>query len=78
MDKTTFKAVVVGAGVAGRELLQELRKISKRLKILGFIDDDFVLQCKKINNLPYQSNITLLKDGILCDGNICILQHYNN
>lgn len=40
-EREVFKVVIVGAGVAGRELLGELKRhLYKQYKVLGFIDDD--------------------------------------
>ena len=46
-------ALIVGAGIAGQELLEELlRKKLKSLKIVGFVDDDLAKENKTINSVP--------------------------
>lgn len=57
MDKTIRKVLIVGAGDAGSELAQELRKISRGYKLIGFIDDDVSKQGKKVNILPVLGEI---------------------
>lgn len=42
------KILIIGAGVAGRELLKELKKNLKLYKVIGFIDDDEKKLGKKI------------------------------
>lgn len=49
MDKTFSRALIIGAGVAGRELLVELKKAPLGYKIVGFIDD---VSKGKVNGLP--------------------------
>lgn len=47
------KVLIVGAGVAGRELLEEIRLHFKdRYKVIGFIDDDSTKTGKNIDRVP--------------------------
>lgn len=59
------KVLIVGAGVAGEELLAEIKK-HKELNIsaVGFIDDDKDKIGKKINSLPVLGNRASLKKYI--------------
>lgn len=49
--KTRPKAVVYGAGIAGRQLASAMAH-SYDLKVVGFLDDDDRLQGHMLNNLP--------------------------
>lgn len=52
MIKKKIKVLIVGAGIAGRELSEELRKYLKRhYEIVGFIDDDQKKSNKKIDGV---------------------------
>ncbi len=59
------KILIVGAGVAGKELLKEIKK-HKELNIdpLGFIDDDKKITGKTITKVPILGNIKSLKTHI--------------
>lgn len=47
------KALIVGAGIAGKELLCELRRHKGLgINVVGFIDDDLYKQGKKVNKIP--------------------------
>lgn len=59
------KILIVGAGVAGKELLKEIKK-HKKLNIipLGFIDDDKIKKGKKVVGLPILGDRNSLKTHI--------------
>lgn len=59
------KILIVGAGIAGKELLKEIKK-NKRLNILplGFIDDDQIKIKTIINGIPVLGNRHSLKEHI--------------
>lgn len=53
--------LIVGAGVAGQELSEEIdRHFTKKYKIAGFLDDDKNLISKKINGIKILGNINEL------------------
>lgn len=53
MNKNKKKILIVGAGVAGKELLIQLRSFLRGIyDICGFIDDDLKIQGKSINKTP--------------------------
>ena len=57
--KIKTKALIYGAGNAGRQLLSALKE-SKQIKIEGFLDDDDSLQGGTINNLLIENPDNLL------------------
>lgn len=59
------KIVIVGAGVAGRELIREIKKhFDNRYEIVGFLDDDKKLFNKKIEGVSVLGKIGLLSGVI--------------
>jgi FlaA1/EpsC-like NDP-sugar epimerase len=54
--KSVEKILIFGAGGAGKELLQSLKKF-KNIYVFGFIDDDKSLIGKNINKIPVLSNL---------------------
>lgn len=75
------KLVIVGAGGFGREVMWQLTKESvqgKYYDILGYVDDDYKLEGKIIDNYPVIGNIEWLKNypdeiaAVICIGNSCI------
>lgn len=64
-NNNSTKAIIVGAGVAGKELYFEIKKhFKKRYQVLGLIDDDPKKQGKKIYGLEVLSDIKKLSSVI--------------
>lgn len=64
MDNDRQKVLIIGAGVAGQELLEELKKkFDKNYNIVGFVDDDpdklgkFILGLKVLGSIENLSNL---------------------
>jgi len=58
--RKTIRIIIFGTGGFGREVLTTLNdcnKVSKKYKVVGFVDDDKSLWGKKIENLPVLGGI---------------------
>lgn len=65
MNKGLRKVLIIGAGVAGRELLGALNKnLSKVFKVIGFIDDDPKKANKKIKGVRVLGGIDSLEKSV--------------
>lgn len=57
------RVLIVGAGLAGKELLNELRKrLKKRYRVEGFVDDDIKKQGKKVKGVRVVGTIEELSE----------------
>lgn len=57
--------VIIGAGVAGRELAKEIKShFNKRYQVVGFLDDNKKLVSKKVNNIEVLGKINSLSKFI--------------
>lgn len=65
MKESLINVLIVGAGVAGKELFRELDKNLKDLfKVVGFIDDDPKKTGSRVNGLKVLGNIQSLENKI--------------
>lgn len=65
MKKKLRKVLIVGAGVAGRELLREFRRnLNNVFQVIGFIDDDLKKAKKNIWGIPVLGDTKML-EGII-------------
>lgn len=66
MKKDLSNVIIVGAGVAGKELSKELNKnLSSFFKLVGFVDDDPAKKSKSINNIKVLGSIKDLEKIII-------------
>lgn len=62
---TNQKVLIVGAGVAGRELIKEINKHKNlRISVVGFIDDDEIKHGKKLAGISILGSRRILKQTI--------------
>lgn len=62
---TTQNILIIGAGVAGEELIREIKKHKElKINVVGFIDDDKKKIGKKISGIPVLGTINNLKSFI--------------
>ncbi len=54
------KILIVGAGVAGQDVLRELERIRNGYKVIGFIDDDLKKKGKKIGSVKVLGDKNLI------------------
>ena len=62
---TTQDVLIIGAGVAGEELIREIKKHKElKINVIGFIDDDKEKIGKKISGKPVLGTINTLKSFV--------------
>lgn len=57
-----LNVLIVGAGVAGKELARAIRKQPGKVHLIGFLDDSFTGKRFRVAGLPILGNITNLTD----------------